>query len=195
MNFIPLFNFFSSNNNRLFSGMVVTHNVPSATSSDFKCTSTEDCMNMDSYRSKPGQDPVYSCPAAICSDGSCNCGSDCKLDPYSGTCCQDLEAIGTDVFCIESKNTPLVIKDDNLTTDMILDSSGQPWDYISSPNNALKRKGVKKAAMLAHKQAHVLSKTDKNVCNVPDQIIYTKDKSQYITVPGSTICKMYRKYE
>ncbi len=97
MDLIPLFNFFSSKNNRLFSGMVVSKIIPPGVS-DFKCTSTEDCMNMDSYRSKPGQDPVYSCPAAICSDGSCNCGSDCKLDPYSGVCCQDLEAIGNDVF-------------------------------------------------------------------------------------------------
>jgi hypothetical protein len=182
--------------NRLFS-MPISHTVPPDFKiSTFKCTSNDDCMNMDSYRSKPGSDPVYSCPVATCSGGACECGSDCRLDPYSGVCCQDLEVIGNDVFCVESKNTPLVIKDDNLTTDMILDSAGNPWDYISSPNNAFKRAGIKgKAAMLAHKQAHILSKVDKNVCNVPDQIIYTKDKKQYITVPGSTICTMYKKYQ
>jgi hypothetical protein len=195
---IPLVHFISSfySKNRALFSMPISHTVPL----DFKtsavaCTSNDDCMNMDSYRSKPGSAPVYSCPAATCSGGACECGTDCKNDPRVGYCCQDLEVIGEDVFCVESKDTPLNIKDDNLATDMILDSAGNPWDYISSPNNAMKRAGVKgKAAMLAHKKAHILSKT-KDSCNIPDQILYSKDKKQHITVPGQVVCNIYKKYQ
>jgi hypothetical protein len=172
------------------------------TMSSFKCTSDDDCMNMDAYRSKPGSSPVYSCPGAKCSGGSCNCGSDCKLDPYSGICCQGLEKIGQDIFCVESTGEPLKITDDSLATGKLLDSSGNPWDWISSPTNAFKHKGSSKgqSALSAHKdihakkQAFVAAKTA-STCNIPDQILYSKDKSQYVTIPGSTICNVYKKYQ
>lgn len=201
-------------------GLAVTKEIPKDFKmSAFKCTGDDDCMNMDSYRSKPGQAPVFSCPAAKCAGGDCICGSDCKLDPYLGVCCQDIEVIGNDVFCVEDRTAILKIKDDDLAHDQILDSNGNPWDYISSPNSAFKKqmsianfgasKGLQalqnlpadkkqniRMALAQKKQDHVNAKSSgsNQVCNVPDQLIYNKDKTQYIVVPGSAVCNIYKKY-
>lgn len=75
----------------------------------FKCVTNEDCMNLDSFSSSVNKgkiNMVYSCPSATCNDGVCNCGNDCSLDPYSGVCCQGLDKIGDDVYCIENTNPP-----------------------------------------------------------------------------------------
>ncbi len=71
----------------------------------FTCTSNEDCMNLDSFSSTPGN-PVYSCPSATCNSGVCSCEPSCKLDKYSGTCCQGLEKIGSELYCIENTAKP-----------------------------------------------------------------------------------------
>jgi hypothetical protein len=81
----------------------------------FQCTSNEDCMNMDSYRSTPGKPPVYSCPTATCSAGVCSCEPSCKLDPYSGVCCQALEKIGGESYCVESTGQPVAITSKGIT--------------------------------------------------------------------------------
>lgn len=166
------------------------------------CCSNEDCMNMDSYRSKPGKSPVYSCPNATCAGGNCDCGTECKLDPYLGQCCQDLERIGTDIFCVEDKNTAINLKGDNLADDMILDSNGDMWDFIMSPNSAFKHQ-----LKLSNKLQNF--KNNKNMrqilkqkrmdqmssgCSIPDQVIYNKNKTKYIIIPGNVICKLHKKY-
>lgn len=69
------------------------------------CYSDEDCMNPDSYSSTPDK-LVYSCPTAKCKNSSCECGSTCKQDPYSGMCCQDVQNIRGDSFCIENTSIP-----------------------------------------------------------------------------------------
>ncbi len=73
----------------------------------FQCTTNEDCMNLDSYRSKPGRPPVYSCPSATCVSGTCSCEPDCKFDSYSGVCCQGLETINGESYCVEDTSQPL----------------------------------------------------------------------------------------
>ena len=181
----------------------VTKTVPpNFKTSSYKCSGDDDCMNMDSYRSKPGLDPVFSCPAAKCSGGDCICGPDCVLDPYLGVCCQDLEVINNDVFCVEDRHSVLKIKNDDLTMN-ILDSDGNTWDFISSPNSALKKQitnsGVDpkkvKQALFNSKKQHLYNKNDnKSICNVPDQLVYNKNKTQYIIIPGSTVCSIYKNY-
>ncbi len=76
----------------------------------FQCLTDEDCKNPDSFSSTPGKNGkmVYSCPSATCSGGVCNCGSTCALDPYSGVCCQGLEKIGGEMYCVENTSQPLV---------------------------------------------------------------------------------------
>ncbi len=193
------------NSSRSQMALPIGHTVPTDfPKSSFQCIGDDDCMNMDSYRSSPGKDPVYSCPVATCSGGTCICGPDCQLDPYSGVCCQDLEVIGNDVFCVEDKNAVLNVKGDYLANDNILDSNGNAWDYISSPNSAFKRKikglgalskDSAKQSMLMAKKQHIASKANPNACNVPDQLVYSKDKKNYIIIPGATICNIYRNYQ
>ncbi len=70
------------------------------------CYSDEDCMNLDSFSSGPKKGLVYSCPKAKCVTGSCQCGTTCKKDPYSGMCCQGIKTIRGDAFCIENTAMP-----------------------------------------------------------------------------------------
>ncbi len=195
--------------------LTITKDIPiNFKMSSYKCTGDDDCMNMDSYRSSPGKDPVYSCPAAKCTGNTCICGSDCKLDPYLGICCQDLEVINKDVFCVEDRNSVLKVKNDDLAHDNILDSDGNSWDYISSPNSALKKKianrysgalgalsssdagKMMRQEIFRAKKEQVSKKlSEGGICNVPDQLIYNKNKTKYIIVPGTTICNIYKKYQ
>lgn len=69
------------------------------------CYTDDDCMNMDAFSSSPNK-IVYSCPDAKCVSNSCTCGANCKKDPYSGTCCQGIETIRGDTFCIENTAIP-----------------------------------------------------------------------------------------
>ena len=66
---------------------------------------------MGGKSSKP-KSVVLSCPDAVCKgatgtgNGQCECGPKCKLDKYSGTCCQDVIDIRGDKFCIEYTEPP-----------------------------------------------------------------------------------------
>lgn len=66
------------------------------------------CRNINASKSVPGQPPVYTCPKAKYdySKGQCDCGDNCKRDPYTGLCCKDVEVVGTGAnqvtFCIEN---------------------------------------------------------------------------------------------
>lgn len=84
---------------------VVPFTEPDLANANF-CYSDEDCMNLDSFSSGPKKGLVYSCPTAKCVTGSCQCGSTCKKDPYSGMCCQGLKTIRGDTFCIENTAMP-----------------------------------------------------------------------------------------
>jgi hypothetical protein len=69
------------------------------------CSDDSECMNIDEFSSTP-DNIVYSCPSAKCLNNQCSCGSSCKIDPYSGRCCQGLENIRGDTFCIENTAIP-----------------------------------------------------------------------------------------
>jgi hypothetical protein len=69
------------------------------------CLKDEDCMNLDSYSSS-GENLVYACPGSTCTKGTCVCGSNCKFDKYSGSCCQGLEEINGEQYCIENITRP-----------------------------------------------------------------------------------------
>lgn len=75
-------------------------------STAFTCTNDEDCKNIDSTSSSIEKGVVYSCPSATCNAGQCSCGSECKLDKYSGVCCQGLMKIGDITFCVENTSPP-----------------------------------------------------------------------------------------
>ena len=83
---------------------------------DFTCQDDEQCMNIDQNRSTldfgSGKGPtlVYACPDAKCVQGECECGSDCKLDPYTKVCCQDVIKEGDIDICVEFKGEPLDLK-------------------------------------------------------------------------------------
>src|SRR5207237_985358 len=55
------------------------------------CNDDDYCKNINQQKSIPGQDIVYVCPDATCVSGTCHCGSNCKLDPYTSVCCKDVE--------------------------------------------------------------------------------------------------------
>jgi hypothetical protein len=67
------------------------------------CKTDEECQHLDSFHSTPNN-PVFMCPTAKCSLGKCNCGTECKFDSYSGSCCQDLQTIGDISFCVSKAN-------------------------------------------------------------------------------------------
>lgn len=77
----------------------------------FECKYDTQCQNINSKMSEPGKPPVLVCPSAKCIGGSCECGSECKKDPYMGFCCKDVEIIKSingqgsesiNTFCIEN---------------------------------------------------------------------------------------------
>lgn len=96
------------------------------------CYSNEDCMNLDSRLSRPDK-LVYSCPNARCvggspgTSGTCNCVN-CKLDPYSGKCCQGLEKVGNDIFCVNSSMPTFKPEGISVVTDFKPDS-----EYYTRP--------------------------------------------------------------
>lgn len=78
---------------------------------NISCIDDLQCQNINSKMSVPGQPPVLVCPSAKCVGGTCDCGSDCKKDPYMGFCCKDVETIKSfdssghedvNTFCIEN---------------------------------------------------------------------------------------------
>ena len=75
-------------------------------SEKISCTDDLMCQNINSTKSKPGKPLVLTCPAAKCVDGTCDCGSKCKRDSYSGMCCSHVEkkTVNGQVnsFCIEN---------------------------------------------------------------------------------------------
>ena len=74
-------------------------------SAAMSCQTDDDCKHLDSYNSTP-DNLVYMCPQAQCNSGKCNCGSSCKFDSYSGSCCQDLQQIGDISFCVNATKAP-----------------------------------------------------------------------------------------
>ncbi len=89
------------------------------------CDNDEYCKNISSYKSEPGN-VVYSCPDATCKAGMCDCGSGCKLDAYSGSCCQGLEKVGDIEFCVEITDAPNIV---STTSDITgADSTPIPTD-------------------------------------------------------------------
>ena len=73
--------------------------------SGYSCSHDEDCMHLDEDKST-WSNLVYACPNAKCNEGTCQCGSSCVLDSYSGICCQGIDIIGSDSFCIMSTESP-----------------------------------------------------------------------------------------
>lgn len=78
---------------------------------NISCVDDLQCQNVNSKLSIQGETPIVVCPNAKCVYGSCECGADCKKDPYTGTCCKDIEiSQSTDsrgnqsvnTFCIEN---------------------------------------------------------------------------------------------
>ncbi len=65
------------------------------------CTDDLMCQNINSNKSTP-DNIVLTCPNAKCIEGTCNCGDECKRDPYTGMCCKDVEKINNDFYCIEN---------------------------------------------------------------------------------------------
>jgi hypothetical protein len=74
-------------------------------SSNAYCQDDEECQNLDEMNSTP-DNLVYSCPTAKCIGNQCQCSPNCKKDPYTGMCCQGVQTIGSDSFCIENTATP-----------------------------------------------------------------------------------------
>lgn len=72
--------------------------------SGFTCSEDIDCQNPSSFASDPSKGLVLSCPSAKCVGQKCECGSDCQLDPYSQVCCQSLEVINGESYCVEHKD-------------------------------------------------------------------------------------------
>lgn len=84
------------------------------------CSTNLDCENPDAGRSDPNNrdaagNPILvrSCPGAECVNGQCDCSSsiyNCQLDPYLGTCCQDIvsdsDQYGELSFCVEYTEPP-----------------------------------------------------------------------------------------
>jgi len=79
-------------------------------SAGYSCTADTDCKHINEELSRPNN-IVYACPSATCNEGTCSCGSDCQLDPYSGLCCNDIQTVypGSDAFCVMSAKKPSVI--------------------------------------------------------------------------------------
>jgi hypothetical protein len=89
------------------SGTDFTNYIPLAPgAANFGCSLDEDCMNLDPGLSNPNN-LVYSCPKAKCLNNTCSCGSECQRDPYTGMCCQGIDIIRGDAFCIEHTERPL----------------------------------------------------------------------------------------
>lgn len=65
------------------------------------CSDDLMCQNINSKKSTPGN-IVLVCPDAKCSGGTCQCGKKCKKDQYTGMCCNDIEKVGSDTYCIEN---------------------------------------------------------------------------------------------
>jgi hypothetical protein len=65
------------------------------------CTDDLMCQNINANKSKTDK-MVLTCPNAKCVGGTCDCGSNCERDPYTGICCNSIEKIGSDTFCIEN---------------------------------------------------------------------------------------------
>jgi hypothetical protein len=61
------------------------------------------CQNINSKKSTPDNIEL-ACPGAKCVGGTCDCGKKCKKDPNSGICCNSIEIIRGDKFCVESFN-------------------------------------------------------------------------------------------
>jgi len=83
----------------------MTGNQPTLNTSGSSCYHDEDCMHLDEDKST-WSNLVYACPSAKCNEGTCQCGTGCMVDSYSGICCQGLEMIGSDSFCIMSTGQP-----------------------------------------------------------------------------------------
>ncbi len=86
-------------------------NKRSQMAQNVSCIDDLQCQNINSSKSVPGQPPVLVCPSAKCVMGSCECGTECKKDPYMGFCCKDVQVVKTvngqgsesvDTFCIEN---------------------------------------------------------------------------------------------
>lgn len=70
------------------------------------CTDDLMCQNINSSKSEPGKPLVLTCPKAKCVAGTCDCGSKCKRDPYTGSCCKnvikEIKNGVVDTYCIEN---------------------------------------------------------------------------------------------
>lgn len=70
------------------------------------CTDDLMCQNINSTKSEPGKPMVLTCPAARCIAGTCDCGSKCKRDPYTGTCCtrviKETKNGVVNTYCVEN---------------------------------------------------------------------------------------------
>jgi hypothetical protein len=75
-------------------------------SEKISCTDDLMCQNINSSKSEPGKPIVLTCPTAKCVFGTCECGSKCKRDPYTGMCCKDVitevKNGNVDTYCIEN---------------------------------------------------------------------------------------------
>ena len=60
------------------------------------CESDDNCSHIDETNSTVDK-LVYLCPGSKCQEGKCQCGSGCKVDPYSGQCCKNFDKAG---YCI-----------------------------------------------------------------------------------------------
>jgi hypothetical protein len=65
------------------------------------CSDDIMCQNINSKKSTP-DNIVLVCPEAKCVGGTCQCGKKCKKDPYTGMCCNDIEKVGNDTYCVEN---------------------------------------------------------------------------------------------
>lgn len=72
------------------------------------CRQDDDCKGINRKLSKPNN-IVYNCPNATCTGNSCSCGSGCEYDTYSGKCCQGIDVIHGQRFCVERTKAPKTI--------------------------------------------------------------------------------------
>jgi hypothetical protein len=77
------------------------------------CSDDLMCQNINATKSIPGQTPILVCPDAKCMAGTCECGPDCKKDPYTNMCCKSIEERVTKTSSGEQKTTFCI---ENFTT-------------------------------------------------------------------------------